>query len=74
MFCKLVGFFVSLGIPPKIRFGSPNGGNIQTKIWLRYKIFQKFTLLWALQNLMFWKNIARVLMRMNWAASLNVPV
>ena len=30
------GFFVSLGIPPKIRFDGQNGGNIQTnKIWQR---------------------------------------
>ena len=43
--------FVSLGIPPKIRFDGQNGGNSPTKIWLRYKIFRKFTLLWALQNL-----------------------
>ena len=36
MYCKLVGFFVSLGIPPKIRFDGQNGGNIQTnKIWQR---------------------------------------
>ena len=45
MFEELVGFFVSSGIPPKIRFDSQNGGNIHTKIWRRYKIFQKFTLL-----------------------------
>ena len=33
---ELVGFFVSLGIPPKIRFDGQNGGNIQTnKIWQR---------------------------------------
>ena len=67
MYCELVGFFVSLDIPPKIRFGSQNEGNTPTKIWLKYKIFRKFTPLWALQNLMFWKNIARVLMRVNWA-------
>ena len=59
--------FVSVGIPSKMRFGSPNGGNPSIKIWLRYKIFQKFTLLWALQNLMFWKNVARVLMRVSLA-------
>ena len=64
---ELVGFFVSLGIPPKIRFGSQNGGNSPTKIWLRYKIFRKFTQFWALQNLMFWKNIARVFMRVSLA-------
>ena len=58
-------FFVSLGIPPKIRFDGQNGGNIQTKIRLRYKIFQKSTLLWALQNSIFWKNIVRVLIRVN---------
>ena len=35
-YCELVGFFVSLGIPPKIRFDGQNGGNIQTnKIWQR---------------------------------------
>ena len=28
---ELVGFFVSLDIPPKIRFSSQNGGNIPTK-------------------------------------------
>ena len=28
----------------------------KTKIWLRYKIFQKSTLLWALQNLIFRRN------------------
>ena len=27
----------------KIRFGSQNGGNFPTKIWQKYKIFQKFT-------------------------------
>ena len=32
---------------PQIRFGSQNGGNFPTKIWQKYKIFQKFTLLWA---------------------------
>ncbi|WP_220453253.1 hypothetical protein, partial [Odoribacter splanchnicus] len=42
-YCELVGFFVSLGIPPQIRFGSQNGGNFPTKIWQKYKIFQKFT-------------------------------
>ncbi len=36
-YCELVGFFVSLGIPPQIRFGSQNRGNPWTKIWLRYK-------------------------------------
>ena len=60
-------FFVSLGIPPKIRFDGQNRGNPPTKIWLRYKIFRIFTLPWVLQNLIFWKNIARVLMRVNWA-------
>lgn len=55
MHCELFDFFVSLGIPPQIRFGSPNGGNSPTKIWLRCKIFWKFTLLWTLLNLMFWK-------------------
>ena len=25
--CELVGFFVSLDIPPQIRFGNQNGGN-----------------------------------------------
>ncbi len=44
-------FLNILGIPPQIRFGIQNGGNSPTKIWLRYKIFRKFTLLWALQNL-----------------------
>ena len=29
---ELVGFFVSLGIPPKIRFDGQNGGNTPTKI------------------------------------------
>ena len=60
-------FFVSLGIPPQIRFGSQNGGNTLTKIWQRYKIFQKFTLLWGLQNLIFWKDTAKVLMRVSLA-------
>ena len=64
---RISWLFVSLGIPPKIRFGSQNGGNTPTKIWLRYKIFQKFTLLWVLQNLMFWKNTVRVLMRVSLA-------
>ena len=64
---ELVGFFVSLDIPPKIRFGSQNGGNTLTKIWLRYKIFQIFTLLWGLQNLIFWKDTAKVFMRVSLA-------
>ena len=34
MYCELVGFFVSLDIPPKIRLGSQSGGNIPTKEWL----------------------------------------
>ena len=39
---------------PKTRFDGQNGGNTQTnKIWQRYTIFQKFTLLWGLQ--VFWK-------------------
>ena len=38
--CGSAGFFVSLDIPPKIRFGSPNGRNIRTRIWLRYGILQ----------------------------------
>ena len=33
----------------------------------RYKIFQKFTQLWVLQNLRFRKNIARVLKRVSLA-------
>ena len=33
MYCELVGFFVSLDIPPKMRFGSQNGGNTPKKIW-----------------------------------------
>ena len=57
---RISWLFVSLGIPPKIRFDGQNGGNSPTKIWLRYKIFQKFTLLWALQNLIFWENTVRV--------------
>lgn len=32
MCCELVGFFVSLGIPPKIWLDGQNGGNIYTKI------------------------------------------
>lgn len=40
-------------------------GEIST---LRYKIVQKFTLLWVLQNPIFWKNIVRVFMRVNLAA------
>ena len=64
---RISWLFVSLGIPPQIRFGSQNGENPLTKIWLRYKIFQKFTLLWGLQNLIFWKNIAKVLMRVSLA-------
>src|SRR5699024_3263977 len=59
--------FVSLGIPQKTRFDGQNGGNIQTKIWRSYKTFQKFTLLWVLQNLIFWKNTARVLRRVSLA-------
>ena len=50
---RISWLFVSLGIPTQIRFGSQNGGNYLTKIWLRYKIFRKFTQLWALQNLIF---------------------
>ena len=34
---RISWLFVSLGIPPKIRFDGQNGGNIQTKIWRRYK-------------------------------------
>ncbi len=34
---RISWFLVSLSIPPKIRFDSQNGGNLQTKIWLRYK-------------------------------------
>jgi len=51
----------------RFRFVSQNGGNSPRKIWLRYKIFQKFTLLWALQNLIFWRNIVRVFMRVSLA-------
>ena len=64
---QLVGFFVSLGISPKIRFDGQNGGNALTKIWQRYTIFRKFTPLWASQNLIFWKNTARVLTRVSLA-------
>ena len=64
---RISWLFVSLGIPQKTRFDGQNGGNIQTKIWRRYKTFQKFTLLWVLQNLIFWKNTARVLRRVSLA-------
>ena len=64
---RISWLFVSLGISQKTRFDGQNGGNIQTKIWRRYKIFQKFTLLWVLQNLIFWKNTARVLRRVSLA-------
>lgn len=40
---------------PQIRFGCQSEGNIQTKIWLKYEIFSRSTLLWALQNLIFFK-------------------
>ena len=56
---RISWLFVSLGIPTQIRFGSQNGGNSPTKIWLRYKIFRKFTQLWALQNLILPKKIRR---------------
>ena len=41
---ELVGFFVSLGIPPKTRFDGQNGGNTPTKIWQKYEIFPRFSL------------------------------
>ena len=34
----------------------------------RPNAYQKFTLLWVLQNLIFWKNTARVLMRVSLAS------
>lgn len=66
MHCELVVFCI-FRYPPQIRSGSQNGGNSPAKIWLRYNIFRKSTLLWALQNLIFRKNIARVLMKANLA-------
>lgn len=66
MHCELVVFCI-FRYPPQIRSGSQNGGNSPAKIWLRYNIFRKSTLLWALQNLIFRKDTARVFMRVNLA-------
>ena len=45
---------------PQIRFGCQSEGNIQTKIWLKYEIFSRSTLLWALQNLIFFSKYRKI--------------
>ncbi len=69
MHCELV-VFVSF-TPPQIR-SEAKTGKFPSKDMARYNIFRKSTLLWALQNLIFWKNIAGVLRRVNLAGFIQV--
>lgn len=55
-----MAFFCIFTYSPENKVLDEKRGKFPNKIWQRYKIFQEFILLWVLQNLIFWKNIARV--------------
>ena len=44
---------------PVNKVWKPKWGNLPIKIWLRYKIFQKFILLWTVHNLVFLADFIR---------------
>ena len=51
---------------PANKVWKPKRGKFSNKdMAQKYKIFQKFTLLWGLQNLIFWKDTAKVFMRVS---------